>query len=512
VTTLSRVAAGALVVAAPALMTWGLLATLFDATLLDYFPRVSDELAYYQQIATFVRAGFDGGYFTNDEVPAPFALTHFGVHGPAFPVIYGLAGKVLGWTVHSGPIFNLIVLALATMVFIGLTRPSLGQIVAIGVVLVTSWWVILMASITMQESLNQAFMVVAAAFTVRLLKDDTQRRGRFLLGALVTIAVAAVLRPTNWIVAVPLVLVAFPRQPWTAVTGASAAGVGIPVFWLIWRFISAPIPDLAIEFDDATGAGAVARVWSYFVSQVSKNVVSIFDPEAFMERPFYQYAVFISAGTAAICALLVLVHARKVVKGARSWRGIVDLWETMPFRVDVLILIVLGTALVALFGFYFDSEASISRVMAPFLLLSQLVLLGTRRRPWLLASTIVASLVVAPSFLTTYRAWRTDLYQHDLARFQIFRQQVSPLLVFRTNDNAWCNTLLTMTYEREIVAVPAGIGLSLARVDASKIPVKSRYLLLTADVVERYRSRAALEPLGSTVLGELFLNRNAACG
>ncbi|HET9270506.1 MAG TPA: hypothetical protein VFO31_20155, partial [Vicinamibacterales bacterium] len=104
-----RLALAALVVAAPAIVTCALLAALFDATLLDYFPLVSDEIAYQRQIAAFAAAGFDSGYFTVFERPAPLAFTHFSVHGPAFPVIYGLIGRVAGWELYSGPIFNLAV-------------------------------------------------------------------------------------------------------------------------------------------------------------------------------------------------------------------------------------------------------------------------------------------------------------------------------------------------------------------------------------------------------------------
>jgi len=508
----SRAAVSALVVATPTLVTCALLAVLFHATLLNYFPLVSDELAYYQQIATFVRAGFGGGYFTYDEVPAPMAATHFGVHGPAFPVMYGLIGRLAGWTIQSGPILNLVVLAIATTLFIWMTRPSLRQIVMLGGVMLTSWWVTLMASITMQESLNQAFMVVAAAFAVCLLRDDTRRRGLLLLVVLTTLAAASVLRPTNWIVAIALVFVGFPRRPWSAAWGALAAGVGLAVFWLLWRFISAPIPGLPIDLAGATGAGAVTRVGTYFVSQVSMNVAAIFDVRSFVERPFFQHVVYESTAVAAVSGLLVALAFGKAVAGRQGSRRPIEFMGTLPFRVDVLNLIVLGIALVALFGFYFDSEASISRVLAPFLLWSQLVLVATRCRTWLLASTVVANLLVAPSFVTTYREWRGDLFTYDRARFELFRRQVSSSIVFHPDDNAWCNTLLTMSSDREIVGVPAGIGLSVAKNPASNVPIKSRYLLLTGDGPQRYRSRTTLQYLGATVLGDLYLNRDARCG
>jgi len=486
---------------------------LFDATLLDYFPLVSDELAYYQQIATFVRAGFNGGYFCFYEMPAPLASTHFSVHGPAFPVMYGLLGRLVGWRLHSGPIFNLAALAAATALFIAMTRPSRGQIVATGIVILTSWWTLLMATITMQETLNQAFMVVVAAFAARLLHPDTRRHNAVLLVALAVLVVASLLRPTNWIVAVPLVFVGMPRRPLLVrALAALVAGCGIPVFWLIWRYISAPIPGLAIELTGATSTGAIERVWSYFFSQISRNASSIFDIKSFVAQPFLQHVMFETAAIAAISAVFVVVASVKAVAARHSIPPQTALWDKLPFSVDLFNLLALGITLVAFLGFYFDSEASISRVTAPFLLLSLLLLVATRCRRFVLAMAVVANLPVAPSFLAVYRAWRTDLFTYDRDRFELFRGQVSPLLTFDPGKGPWCNTLLTMSYAREIVGVPAGIGLSVGTPpDAVAAPVKSRYLLLTNDGFEQYKHKARLEHLESTVLGELYVNLNAAC-
>lgn len=492
----------------PAIVTCVLLATLFRATLLDYFPVASDELAYYHQIATFVRAGFAGGYYGYYETHAPLGATHFGVHGPAFPVMYGLAGRLAGWHILSGPFFNLAVLAAATAVFIATVRLSLRQIVLLGAVIVTSWWVLLMATITMQESLNQAFLIVVAALAVRLLRPETAGRGLLLLVALAILVAASVLRPTNWIVAVPLVLVALTHRPSWIAPGVAAAAAGIPIFWVVWRVISAPIPGLRIDLN-ADGTRSVTAMWRYFSSQVSTNVAAIFDLPSFLEQPFFQYVMFASAGATAVFALLVVAAAAKAWIGRRG--RMLPLWNDLGFRVDLLNLIVLGTALVVFLGFYFDSDASISRVMAPFLLLSQLVLLATGTRTWLLASTIVLSLAVAPSFVTVYRMWRNDIFTYDRDRFESFRDQASPLIAFHPGEGPWCNTLLTMSYDREIVGVPAGIGLSLAPPRTPDAPIKSKYLLLKGDGAERFRSRADLQPLGTTLLGDVYLNRAADC-
>jgi len=494
-----RIALAAMVVAAPTIITWVLVDGLLHATLFDYFPLASDELAYQRQIAAFVQAGFNGGYFTTYEQPAPWAFTHFSVHGPAFPVIYGLIGRIVGWHLYSGPMVNLAVLSLAIACFLILARLSQRQIVLAGGVFVTSWWLTLMAATTMQESLNQAFLIVIAGFAARLLDSDTTHRGTWLLGGLAILAIASVLRPTNWIVAVPLVAIGMaPRGSLRAAIAALVAAAGIPLFWLIWRYISAPIPDLAIELTRTTRRGSLEMITTYFFDQLRNNA-EIFDLRRFMADPFPQHVMFESVAMVVGCALLV-------ANGVRRYRS------TLVFKADVFNLLMLGLALVAFLGFYFDAEASLSRVTAPFLLLALLVFVAARTRTWMVATVLAANLLIGPSFFALYRDWRGGLFRHDRSRFGEFQAELAPVLRFDPHRTPWCNTLLTTMYEPEVVGVAAGVGLSVGR-PATKLkpPIKSGYVLLTANSVNDFDHKARLQHLATTVLGELYANRDAHC-
>jgi hypothetical protein len=498
----------ALILALPAIITCTLVAVLFHKTLLDYFPDASDELAYYHQIATFARAGFNGGYYSFNEVHAPFAASHFSVHGPAFAVLYGMPARLAGWTYYSGPLFNLAALALATMLFIVVARPTIGQIAGIGVVIATSWWVILMLSSTMQETLNQAFMIVMAAFAVRLAKADVERPAMTVLAALAVLAIASVLRPTNWIVAPPVVLIGLRRRPRLAVLAALVATVGIPAFWVLWRYISAPIPDLALEPAKLQSVGAV---FGFFWRSLRKNS-ELFDLDRLRANPFSQYVLFEAAGVAAISGVLAVVAVARAAT-RRTDAALGQLVENLPFNVDVFNLATLATALLAFLGFYFDSQASISRVTAPFVLLSMLVLATTRSRLWIVGAVVAANVLLAPPFVTQYREWRRSMFGvEDRDAINKFRQQMETLVPYQPGQGPWCNTLLTMVYPREILAVPAGIGLSMAtRQTPSAEPVKSRYLLLRDNGVQLYGGGNELRHLAKFPLGDLYLNLGAPC-
>jgi hypothetical protein len=89
---------------------------------------------------------------------------------------------------------------------------------------------------------------------------------------------------------------------------------------------------------------------------------------------------------------------------------------------------------------------------------------------------------------------------------------LAPVLRFDPRRTPWCNTLLTTTYDRELVAVPAGVGLSVGQPASHlKPPIKSGYVLLTVNSAKEFGDKARLQHLATTVLGDLYANRDAGC-
>ena len=502
----NRMLAGVLVVALPTLVTIALIAVLFKATLLDYFPRDSDELAYHQQIAAFARAGFSSGYFTILEKPASFTFSHFGPHGPVFPLLYGSVGRVAGWTLQSGPIFNLVVLAMATAVFIVVGRLSRAQIVDLGFVMLTSWWVLFMLPTTMQETFHQSVMIVVAAFAARLLHPDTRRHHVVLMIALGVLVVASVMRPTNWIAAIPLVFIAFaPRGFRVAALVTLLTGVATLGFWLLWRYVSAPIPNLAIDLP------ALSRVslLQYAVGRASTNARAVYDVRSLVAQPFSQYVMFESAVLVAAFGWFV---ARGLARRRRE-KPRLSLGDDPTFKTDAFVLIGLGAALAAFVGLYVEADLSLSRVMAPFTLLVTLLLVATRQRTRVVVLVVVGNVLIAPSFLSAYTDARTGLFTYDRHPYERFRSQIAPFVTFDSSREPWCNTLLTTVFIREIVALPPGVGLSVGEPpDAVRPAVRSRYLLTTDEGARVFQSKATLRHLTTTEFGDLYENLAVPCG
>jgi hypothetical protein len=73
-----------------------------DVTPNRFYPFKVDEMRYWHQIATFRAVGFNGGYYTIDEQPAPASFSHFHTKGPLFPMLYGTIACFVGWYPESG--------------------------------------------------------------------------------------------------------------------------------------------------------------------------------------------------------------------------------------------------------------------------------------------------------------------------------------------------------------------------------------------------------------------------
>jgi hypothetical protein len=231
------------------------------------------------------------------------------------------------------------------------------------------------------------------------------------------------------------------------------------------------------------------------------NIAAIFDVREFLQQPFEQHVMFESAALIAVFAVLVV--------RAATARGLL---QTLSFKVDLFNALALGMALAAFLGFYFDLGASISRVTAPFLLMTLLLLVATGCRTWIVITAIAVQLLVAPSFVRATRGTWLPGYTYRGSAAVQFQREMTTLVPYAPDKGPWCNTLLTNTYPPEIAFVPAGIGLTVGyNAEDLQMPVKSKYFLLARKDAGPYGERARLRQLGTTIAGTVYLNLDSAC-
>jgi hypothetical protein len=254
---------------APAAVTSLLLAAYFNASLLDCSPQFgvmgrSDEMHYWSEIDSFKHVGFNSGYFVVDERPAPARWSHFGPHGPGFPMVYGGLGCVFGWYPESGPLFNLGWILAGSIAWLILVRPTLKQLAAAVLVVMTVWPVLFYIPATLQESFHCAIAFVLAGLAHRRINGRDSRLWPFI----VVVAAVSLLRVTWALLLIAWVLV--------AMNGASKRSriltlAIVPLLVLISQFMASPYPNSLQAFFSIVREHPYAA-WHQYALHVGRNI------------------------------------------------------------------------------------------------------------------------------------------------------------------------------------------------------------------------------------------------
>jgi hypothetical protein len=231
------------------MLAWRLGATLADcdAVVMD------DECHYWNEIVTFQTVGMRGGYFVNSERLAPAHWTHFGPHGPAYPVLLGSFAGLFGWGTASGAVFNVVALAAGMLAWLAFVRPDGRQLLAALFVVATFWPCYLYLPATLQESLHCAIAFALAGLAQRNVNGSATGPRSFWL-FLAVVAAVSVFRITWVFVLIPWLLVAVPgRGRAKQALMAFATAATIPGVYLLWHAICAPYPNFLAAVSETAG-------------------------------------------------------------------------------------------------------------------------------------------------------------------------------------------------------------------------------------------------------------------
>jgi hypothetical protein len=502
----------AVVALLPIVITCALLWVVLARTVFDFTPSNSDEVQYWHEALTFSQAGFNGGYYTRNEVVAQLSVFHFGPHGPAFAILQGTFGRLFGWEDYSGVLFNFVLVTVALIVFLYVARLPLPSLLLLGGMLAVYWPLLLLLPTNMQEPTHHAIAITLAALLWPLFycRASSGRRRWLVVAAFVVLS--ALLRPTWALLLIPLALLATWRQSWPRVT-AALAGAALGIVGVGTAFVLSAAPPFEKSFVARLPA-AIAESPLHGVElvgqQVATNVRHIAraatdpeatDPDKVFERLVHTERLQLGLALAAAVAL-ILASARRTAQlpDARS----AALRQGL-FHLSNLGLIVF--AQLALYDFYGGRDY---RITSPHLLLSALLMLGVLPGRVLGIGLIGLSLLVAPPFVDVYRHYRSyNFDQEDSAR-ETFRHAIRDVVAYDERADGWCNTLIMAGHSTVLAGAPAGIGISTMGADMP-LPPKSLYVLLSTETDSTLASRLRVEPLAATPIGTVFRNLDASC-
>jgi hypothetical protein len=488
----------------PGVVSILLLYFLRGSTLFEVRPPAfeNDEIAYWHMTLTFSQVGFQGGYYALNEVPSQAQFSHFGPHGPLFPIIYGSIGRLIGWYPYSATVINIAFVTLALGIFVWLTQPNLKQLIITSLLLFTFWPLWLFIPSNMQESLHQSIAIILAGLFLRLrLSPDISSKFRFIVFTLLLIA--SLLRFTWSILFIPFFLVRQERvTSWLNIIQAlGQALVLMGLTFFTFQYLAAPFSRSFVSVFLKTSSISWLdglRLLAAHAQSNSINLLSVLSGILLEVSQRYQALLIV------VCVLGLYWFSYKTQKSATSaGTGAEPLFH----------LVNLGLPLILLVLFYeINPNWRDYRTLAPHLLLS-LLLLTRSPQPWLVWGVIITNILLVQNFIMVYRENPYRYLIYDSQRVGIFQEQIKNSLVYKKDTNPWCNTLLVSikNAKPELMAVPAGIGISTAfGWDQFQTPLKSKYILLNQED-EIYSHKFNLKRLTQTILGNLYLNPDSHC-
>jgi hypothetical protein len=472
------------VAASPVIVAAVLCRALAGGSLSQAIPYANDEIAYWNQVAAFAAAGFRGGFTIVDERPARATFSHFGPHGPAFPLLYGIPARIVGWDYASAPLFGAVAFAAAAGSFM-LMSPARPLLAA--VVLVSFWPLVLSMPNTMQESLHFAFACLFAAVVVRLLSVDEPPR-RLLAVTACLIVVASLVRPVWALVAVPLGWLLWRRKSRVAaLTAGAAAGAAVVALYVAFTTLGSPYPDATAFLADFSDR-PLETVWR------TLRRAAIESPRRWFSLTAEPLEVLFSYELVMIVALAwVLALRHRGGDTPRRLYGFVAATGTIVFAAALA----LGNI-----GGWRDYRAT-----TPILLML-LLIAASMRSPivWIAAAMNLLALLPA---MTTFQAIHAPRFQSDRrATIERFAADVRDHLAFDATAPPWSNSVLVHVdrYAYPLLGLPPGFGIAgVISWDRVARPPRSRYgILAPSDLARLDRSR--LRKLATTVLGDLYEN------
>jgi len=494
--TLTRSCAVLVCAAGVPALTLILIHALYGVPLSAFRPVLNDEVAYWHQASTFAHAGFRGGYYTLAEATNPSGFTPFGPHGPGFAVLYGAFGAVFGWHRHSTVLLNLLVIAAAAWVWTALARASTARLLVGGLALVTFWHVLFWAPTGMQESLHHAGAIALAALFASALNGTASRA--VTIAGWIMIGVLSFVRP-SWVVVLPAWAWVASRRARPAVVVATVLG-SIIVAALIVAAYSRTTAPFATGFFFLRALN-LSSAWGAIVENVTFNLqrtVMLDEYQALEILHRVQYWCFF----AAITALAAAAYRKRRTRSD----------DASPHL--LVSAFVMSGALALMLLLYTLTNWAEHRVLSAFLLFgTMLCVAAPGRAPVALVLVLVVSNVFSANvFLASFADDHRDRFVWDRRGVYALEETLARRVAYRADRPRWCNTLLTSQYPPYMIAVPAGIGLSVVREpDQLHLPPRSRYLLLDEPARAAMEASLHLDAIASLPYGTLYRNLDAAC-
>lgn len=446
-------------------------------------PRWSDEIGYWLQARAWHVAQFDAGYFTINEIVAPFSWSHYGPHGIFVVMIYGI---VDGMQFQSIVLVNLCVFTGCCVFSAVAAQWSWRMALSIMTILTIFPFVLLMLPSSMQEMLHVGIAVVLATGFYRLMAGHAVR------GWLVSAIICAMLiRPTWGLLLMPALLLETHTKVWYVRLGYAV--LSLMLFGLgnyVVGGTSSPFPNLRMRYyaDIHSVADLLNAAWAYF-----QNSLMV------LQKPVHPlFSLNRALAVILVCGTVLLWIIAKVRHRAYISRAEVALhcWNIAGLYAAMSVL-------------YEFIDGRDFRVASPHLLFS--ILFAVQRRQWIWMYVVVVWCVISmPAMWQQYKVVqtiRTKPHSIDTSLAQV--------LTFDRQKSSWCNTIAVANRYADsrsdvLMGIPPGFGVT-HLTNGHPDVLKAQYMLLDEGERDLVSQSLPLQQLMTVSEGALYRNLASPC-
>jgi len=482
-----------IIISIPAIFAYYLVTFQIEQQMVEFVPQWSDELHYWHQTATFRETGFKGGFYTLNEQPAPAPFIHFGPHGPIFPIIMGTASLISGWDLNSIFFINIAWLMFSISIFILYIKPDSLQLILVGLAVFSFWPAHLYMATCMRVVFFAGFAIITAAFFYHAIIKLSLVSRRHLILLFITISLLSLLKVTNSILFLPYFLVARNKFGYSLLCSILMAVVMMFISFVASILIAAPYPhnyvsELQGHFSRSFQEGAYS-----LMRHAAENVLRFFD---------YNHHL-----------LWIMLRAQLLLTiFASCWIWWKKPKDKLVTQYCALILITSGVTAVGTILLYDVFDWRDFRLFAPIILMVTLLFIA-QKRVLLVSLILLGNLIVMPAFFDAYNKYMPTAFPEEqtVSTIETFSNEIAPVIKYDKGGSGWDNTLLapvSIATRRQILGVPAGIGISVFFSPYDLGEVKSRYLLLDKKNYSILIKWVPLELKASTSIGDLYVNRS----
>ena len=477
-----------LVVLIPVVITFSLLQLTIGSSLSHSHPFWTDEVDYWMQINSYKEHGFDSGNFTVNELTSNSSRSHYGTHGPFFPMFMGLLARIFGWFDYSAPYYNLAFLCLALIIFIWLTKPDIKQSFLVIFVFSFFYFIHFYIPTTMQETLNFAISIVYAGLLIRLVVFKDHHLLIYI--SLILLVFFASLLRVIWVLAIfPVFYFLFTKQG-TSIRKVLASIMASIAFSLLSSYIyikfTSPFP-IGNFYHLVNNYQGLSQALLFLKGNILGNLAKLFAPYGLLAKT----DIFVRYSYLAIL-LVFCVQIKRQPKLSLS-----------------TLFIMLSTLLLTIVVY----DVGNFRILAAYLLIGMLMLVFGDNQVFtknVITIYVLFGLIVRSQFITDYKnLLQARFYVEGESEYTNFKKDLENVVHFE-NANSWCNTLLTSrVYSPELRYIPAGIGTSIlldreennfaidfADTDIKGQGIQSHYLLVSEEFLERYGLTSKCQIIG----------------